>query len=169
MVFFTFNGGTATLVNFLNQFSPIAIQETFHDDDDRRAAKVNAFNYTSKLTKLPESLRISISQELELVRAPASCIADYYSLKWLKPKVIEKKISPEKQLRKSISGADATPRVANHRGDVPRTPIRKGPIIPEPAPVPQLEFIIQSMIIYRSHLIEPETASDLSQFLVLSA
>lgn len=124
----------------MNRFSPIAIQESFHDDDERRPAKVNAFNYTSKLTKLPEALRISISQELELVRAPASCLADYYSLKWLKPKPIEKKISPEKQPRKSFSGVDQTQRVSNHRGDLPRTPIRKGPIIPEPTPVPQLKF-----------------------------
>jgi len=96
--------------------SPVAIQEIYHDEDERRAAKVTAYSYTQKIGKLEGGLRIAIAQELELVRTPTTNIADYYGLKWLKPRPPVQKVSPEKPMidkiekkRKSVS--DLAPRV----------------------------------------------------------
>ena len=63
---------------------------------------MNAFAFSAKFGKLDEKLRVSISQELELIRASTTTITDFYGIKWLKPKPPTLKISPEKP----ISGMD---------------------------------------------------------------
>ena len=131
--------------------SPIAIPDTYHDEDDRRPYKVTAFSFAQKLGKLQEGLRISISQELELLRTPATNLGDFYGLKWLKPKPPVTKISPEKvtlidksvekSKRKSLS--DIPPRIDHHRASItpriaqsgkPSTPVKR-PRKVEPPPI----------------------------------
>jgi hypothetical protein len=55
--------------------SPLSIQEEFHDEDERRPLKVASFSLPIKLGRLPLEIKLSIAEELEIVRTTTTNMA----------------------------------------------------------------------------------------------